>query len=131
MAALAFGMQPFGNSWATALAGGVVGFGFLLLFYVVGIMGAGDVKFAGALGLWVGLSPLAPIWIGASLLAGVHGVLWLILRRWPVLPRLALMLLGERKPLGNGTQSGRVRFIPYAAYLSLATVAWMLWGRQS
>lgn len=131
LAALAFGMQPFGLSWATALAGCAVGFGFLLLFYVTGLMGAGDVKFAGALGLWVGLSALVPIWIGASLLAGVHGVLWLILNRWPVLPRLSLMLLGERKPVGNGTPPGRARFIPYAAYLALATVAWMFWGRQS
>lgn len=130
-AALAFGIQPFGISWATAIAGGAVGFGFLLLFYVVGIMGAGDVKFAGALGMWVGLSALAPIWIGASLLAGIHGVLWLTLRRWPVLPGFALMLLGQRKPVEDKTRQGRMRFIPYAAYLSLATVVWMMWGRQS
>jgi len=131
LAALAFGIQPFGTSWAAAFTGGAVGFGFLLLFYAVGFMGAGDVKFAGALGLWVGGWALVPIWVGASLLAGAHSVLWLTLQRWPWLPRLSLMLSG-RPSAGtdiNGSRQ-RARLVPYAAYLAVATVAWMVWGRQ-
>ena len=129
--ALATGAQPFGIGWAQALAGAAIGFGFLLLFYAAGLMGAGDVKFAGALGLWVGLQALAPIWIVASLLAGVHAVLWLVLQRWPWFPRLALMLFGPRPSTADGQGSRqRARFIPYAAYLALATAVWMVWGRQ-
>lgn len=131
LAALAFGLQPFGNSWSSALIGSAVGFGFLLLFYAAGLMGAGDVKFAGALGLWVGASALVPIWIGASLLAGAHSVLWLVLQRWPWFPRLSLMLSGN--PSAGTDINGprrRARFIPYAAYLALATAVWMVWGRQ-
>lgn len=131
LAILGLGAQPFGVGWMAALAGAAAGFGFLLLFYAMGLMGAGDVKFAGALGLWVGPYALVPIWIVASLFAGLHGALWLALQRWPLSPRLALILSGPPSAAVGGTSPSRARFIPYAAYLSLATVAWMLWGRQS
>lgn len=131
LAILGLGAQPFGVGWTAALAGAASGFGFLLLFYAMGLMGAGDVKFAGALGLWVGTSALVPIWIIASLFAGMHGALWFVLQRWPFFPRLALILSGPPSPTAGGTSPSRARFIPYAAYLSLATVAWMFWGRQS
>ncbi|MET3373688.1 prepilin peptidase CpaA [Variovorax boronicumulans] len=131
LGALAFGTQPFEIDWASALLGAGVGFSFLLLFYAFGLMGAGDVKFAGALGLWVGLSTLVPIWIGASLMAGVHSVLWLALKHWPFFPRLALLLAGPSRTPESGPPTRRPRIIPYAAYLALATAAWMAWGRQS
>lgn len=139
LAALALGMQPFDLEWTAALTGAAVGFGCLLLIYAAGYMGAGDVKFAGALGLWVGLPALLPIWVGASLLAGLHSALWLALQRWPFSPRLALMLHG---PASSGPSSSAVetdggaapkrrRIVPYAAYLAMATAVWMVWGRQS
>ena len=131
LAALAFGAQPFGVTWSSALWGAGVGFAFLLFFYVIRLMGAGDVKFAAALGLWVGLSALAQIWIVASLVAAAHSLLWLALRRWPLAPRLALILSGPASAASGGTTPTRARFIPYAAYLSLAAVVWMAWGRQS
>lgn len=131
LAALAFRVQPFGVDWMSALLGAGVGFAVLLLFYALGLMGAGDVKFAGALGLWVGLPALASIWIAASLLAGVHGALWLALRRWPLSPRLAVILTGPVPAAAGGASPSRARFIPYAAYLALAAAAWMVWRRQS
>ncbi|BEP58290.1 hypothetical protein GmRootV118_55340 [Variovorax sp. V118] len=131
LAALAFGIQPLGINWTFALLGAGVGFGFLLLFYAFGLMGAGDVKFAGALGLWVGLSALAPIWIAASLMACIHSVLWLALKRWPCFSRLAFLLVGPSPTFESGAPTRRPRIVPYAAYLALATAAWMVWGRQS
>ncbi|WP_095948081.1 A24 family peptidase [Variovorax boronicumulans] len=131
LTALALGAGPLGHDWRAALLGAGAGFAFLLLFYATGLMGAGDVKFAGALGLWVGLPALAPIWIVASLVAGIHSVLWLALRRWPVFPQLALMLSGPLRATESGTPVRRLRIIPYAAYLALVAAAWMVWGRQS
>ena len=131
LAAISFGAQPFDVGWTAALAGAAAGFGFLLLFYAMGLMGAGDVKFAGALGLWVGLSALVPIWIGASLMAGVHSALWLALKRWPLFPPLALLLGGPSRTPETRAPARRPRIVPYAAYLTLATAAWMVWGRQS
>jgi len=123
LAALATGLQPFGLGWTQALLGGMVAFGGLLCFYAFGLMGAGDVKFAGALGLWVGLQPLLPIWFAASALAGLHGLLWLTLQRWPWSPRLALALSG--RPGDNGV---RARPIPLAAYLAVTTLGFMAWS---
>ncbi|QFZ83389.1 prepilin peptidase [Variovorax paradoxus] len=130
LAALVLGAQPFGTDWRAALLGMLAGF-LLIAFYATGLMGAGDVKFAGALGLWVGLSALIPIWIGASLLASAHSVLWLALKRWPFFPRLALMLAGPSRTPESGVPTRRIRIIPYAAYLALTAAAWMVWGRQS
>lgn len=131
LATLAFGAGPLEGDWTNSLLGAGVGFGSLLLFYAFGLMGAGDVKFAGALGLWVGLWALLPIWIIGSLLAGVHAALWLVLQRWPVFPRLSQMLFGSPSTAAGNTSSRRVRFIPYAAYLAMAAAVWMVWGRQS
>jgi prepilin peptidase CpaA len=100
-------MQPFDIGWTTAFTGAAVGFGCLLLLYAVGFMGAGDVKFAGALGLWVGLPALLPIWVVGSLLAGLHSTLFLALQHWPVFPRLSLMLQGRivRRSSGEGAEA--------------------------
>lgn len=127
LGALALGAGPLGHDWRGALLGAGAGFGFLLLFYATGLMGAGDVKFAGALGLWVGVSALAPIWIIASVMAAAHSVLWLSLKRWP---SLALLLAGPSRASEPDAPVRRVRIIPYAAYLALAAAVWMVWGRQ-
>ncbi|HWT18558.1 MAG TPA: A24 family peptidase [Variovorax sp.] len=131
LVALALGSLPFDGNWHSSLLGAGIGFGCLLLFYAMGLMGAGDVKFTGALGLWVGLPALAPIWVVASLMAGIHSILWLALQRWPLFPRLALMLAGPSRVPEPGASHSRLRIIPYAAYLALAAAAWMVWGRQS
>lgn len=92
LAALGTGTGLPGVSWTAALAAGALAFGVMLVFYATGLMGAGDVKFAGALGLWAGLPALLPVWIISSLLAAAHGLVWMALQRWPVWPRLALAL---------------------------------------
>ncbi|GER14334.1 A24 family peptidase [Variovorax boronicumulans] len=131
LGALAMNTQPFGIKWPDALIGATLGFVFLLFFYVAGLMGAGDVKFAGALGLWVGWQPLLPIWAVASLLAAVHGITWLLLQRWALFPKLATLLSGKPRNADASGLSKRARPIPYAAYLALAATVWMIWGRQS
>ena len=131
LSALSFGAAPVEQDWAAALLGAALAFGFLLLFYALGLMGAGDVKFAGALGLWIGSSALLPVWLLASVLASLHAALWLVLQRWPVAPRLSLVLFGPSARAGGNPPPQRVRFIPYAAYLAMAAAVWMVWGRQS
>ncbi|MGI4776994.1 MAG: A24 family peptidase [Janthinobacterium lividum] len=132
--ALLFESQPFGIGWAGALGGATVGFGVLLMLYITGLVGAGDVKFAGALGLWVGSAPLMPIWVGASLLAGVHAAFWMALQHWPASSRCFSALSGERQVqfAGHAAPAGRrarQHHIPYAAYLAIATLAWLAAGR--
>ncbi|MDM0087701.1 MULTISPECIES: A24 family peptidase [unclassified Variovorax] len=130
--ALVSASQPFSIEGFDAVAGACAGFTFLLVFYVAGLMGAGDVKFAGALGLWVGLQPLLPIWIGASLLAGGHALLWMFLKRWPYFPRLTKAFSGELSLQHDDTEMRRrQRHIPFAAYLAIASVGWLVWRNHA
>ena len=114
--ALLIDRSPLNVGWAAALTGAVAGFALLLVFYLLGLMGAGDVKFAGALGLWVGWLPLAPIATGAGLLAGVHALAWLLWRHRP----------GPRGRQARQRVASRpVRPIPYAGYLALTALGWI------
>ena len=98
-------------------------------------MGAGDVKFFAVLGVLLGPAALIPVWLIASLLAGMHAIVWYLQRRQvlTLLPRLGQVAqqvtysafyqrLIERR---NGRAG-----IPYAAYLALAAVmvsSWQHW----
>lgn len=119
------------------LLGLLVGFGALIPFYAIRWMGAGDVKFFAVLGFLLGWQALLPVWIGASLLAGAHAITvyaWRGLRGY--LPRQVTGLqhamtdrLQQRPALQKmqAARQGRIG-IPYAAYLGLAAIAWVLWS---
>jgi len=119
----------------THLLGVALGLLWLLPFYAVGWMGAGDVKYFAVLGLLLGAAPLLPIWIIASLLAGAHAMCVIVARRMaPVFSRHALTT-GSSGPVTRRLQpvitqwrharQGRVG-IPYAAYLAFASLWWVL-----
>ena len=57
------------------LIGMLFGFFVFLLFYIFKMMGAGDVKFAAALGAWLGWQILLPIWVVSCAFAVMHGVI--------------------------------------------------------
>lgn len=122
--ALTTGRHPFGLTWAPALTASLVAFLFFLIFYVMKVMGAGDVKFAGVLALWVGLMPFALIWLMASLLAGLHALLFILSKRQP-LPSLLLKVL-HGPALNDPSKSVKSKQIPYAAYLALSAIAWLV-----
>lgn len=88
------------------------------------VMGAGDVKFAGALALWVGLMPFTWIWLLASMLAGLHALLFILSKRQP-LPTLLFKLV--HGPASNDPANfSKSKQIPYAAYLALSAIAWLV-----
>lgn len=121
--------------WASHVAGAALGLVALLPFYAFRWMGAGDVKFFSVLGLMLGWKALLPIWIVASLAAGAHAALVLVSRRLgPVLP-IGLQAQMHRAssqwhshPALRGMQSARQgrQGIPYAAYLAVSAIAWVL-----
>ncbi len=135
MTSLASGMQPFKIQILDGLLGCLVAFLALLPFYAMRWMGAGDVKFAAVMGLWFGLSPyLLAIWLGGSVLAGVHGIAVLAWRRLQVsgygawlqahLPVAWSTALTPAAPAVHPTTAAtgrRVieRSIPYAGYMAL------------
>jgi len=138
LVALATDIQPFQVTAWKALLGLLVAFATLLPFYALRWMGAGDVKFAAVVGLWFGLSPsLLIIWIGGSLLAGIHGLLVLARRRLAATPtgswlqahlplRAATALFApDLRAASSGQPRAIERSVPYAGYMAL-TAIWLV-----
>lgn len=121
-------------------AGLLLGLCSLFPFYAMRWMGAGDVKFFAVLGFLLGWQALLPVWIGASLMAGVHAVAvysWRSLRlhlppRLMVLQHDAVQHRALAPVLHQVQQArGGREGIPYAAYLGLTSICWAgwtLWG---
>lgn len=137
LAALFSGAQPFDMLAWQGLAGMAVAFAALLPLYAIRWMGAGDVKFAAVAGLWFGLSPyLLAIWLGASLLAGVHSFVVLAYRslvRSPLaslllakLPMLQPVFAAGADSLSSHRPRGPQRSIPYAGYMALVAIVLMM-----
>lgn len=126
---LSSGSQP---SLSQCLLGGIAGLAVLLPFYAFGWMGAGDVKLFSVIGLLLGSTALLPIWIIASLAAGLHALVaicWPLAAGYAPLPlqRMVLSLQGSGRVTDwrmdlRSARRGR-QGIPYAAYLGLAMIA--------
>ena len=97
----------------TMLIGGIGAFIVFLIFYIFGMMGAGDVKFGAVLGLWVGWELLLPIWALSCVFAVLHGMLVRSDLKYFFAPAMRWW---------DGSQEKGKRFIPYVTYLSMATV---------
>ncbi|WP_258958256.1 A24 family peptidase [Achromobacter ruhlandii] len=85
----------------------LAGFALALPFFPLWtrrLMGAGDVKAIAILGLLMGFAPLVMTLVAASLLAGLHALLYLFISRSRALPL-------------------RARQIPYGAYLGAAALS--------
>ena len=105
--------HPLSIKIVDSFLGAAIAFFVLLIFYKLKMMGAGDVKFAAVLGLWVGWKLLLPIWTLSCLFAIAHGNF----------SRSALKyFLVTTSSMKDGTEAGNKKFIPYVTYLSVATV---------
>jgi prepilin peptidase CpaA len=94
---------PRWSGWLMALLGFLAAVPFLPL-WTRRLMGAGDIKAIAVLGLLLGLAPLLAVLVIASLLAGLHALLYLAASRFVAL-------------------GGRLRQIPYAAYMGAAALS--------
>jgi hypothetical protein len=90
---------------------------------------------AAVLGLLLGWHALLPIWVVASLAAGAHAVAILLGRQLgmhlPMRVQLQVSRASEQwqtHPALRGMEAARQgrRGIPYAAYLALAAIGWLL-----
>jgi prepilin peptidase CpaA len=125
---------------ASSVGGAVFGFTILLSFYVMGGMGAGDVKLMAAIGAWLGMRLTLCVFIASSFSLGIYAVV-LVLRygslreTWVKLQivwhRLAIIArhLGTEDGLESEVkQVDRRRFIPYAAMVAAGLIGLVAWS---
>ncbi|QBQ97357.1 A24 family peptidase [Paraburkholderia pallida] len=100
-----------------ALAAAAVGLAALMPFFVLGMMGAADVKVFAVLGAWCGMHALVGLWVVASLAAFVHALAMLITLR-------TRAHMSAARPARLVTVGAR-RGTPYAACLSVPALVWL------
>lgn len=105
--------NPVHIGLAESFLGFIAAFFVLLVFYLKKMMGAGDVKFAAILGIWVGFKLLLPIWVLSCVFAVLHGVVVRSNLKYFFAPAVRWR---------DGSEEKGGRFIPYVTYLSTATV---------
>ncbi|MET0330078.1 MAG: A24 family peptidase [Dyella sp.] len=124
--ALGFAQPTPESSLAGHALGLAVGLLVLLPLYVLGWMGAGDVKFFAVLGFFLGVTPLLPIWIIASLLAGLHALILIGMRHYlqPLHVLQKLLTQWQGSHWGQHVMQARAgrQGLPYATYLAIAAL---------
>lgn len=127
-------VSPFGVAPGQALYGAIVGCAALLPFFLIGVMGAADVKVFAVLGAWCGVSALLDLWVVASLAAAVHaGALLIAARLRSGATSASASASASAAPLlwrgGKPTFAlGARRATPYAALLVGAAALHLLGG---
>ena len=115
-----------------SLAGTAVGFGIWILFYVVGVIGAGDVKFFAAAGAWLGPGATWRAALVAAVAGGVLAIVVLIMekRLGAVLRRITLAASSRTLvsvPEQTIAPGEKHRPLPYGVALAIGAlaVAWV------
>jgi|SRR5688572_22482529 len=116
---------------AASVAGVAVGFGIWIAFYLLGAIGAGDVKFFAAAGAWLGPAATWRAALIAAVAGGLLAIFTLVLERrlGDVLRRIALVASSASLAVLQDRPSApeeRRRPLPYGVALALGALgaAW-------
>lgn len=132
------GWSGLGSGLLTALGGFAVGFGILLVLWLIGGGGAGDVKLMGALGAWLGAKETFVVFFVSTIFVlllsiGFLTYQMLIKGMWGVKRRYLSNDEGK-KTAGVSAEEAemrrkvRRRLLPYGVPVALATWVVMAWS---
>ena len=107
-----------GSGAFAALAGAALGAALLLPFYILRVIGAGDVKLLAGLGALLGPQLLVSVAIYAAVVGGVMSAV-ILLARGRLLLALDEMLVQRRAPTPSGATAPYGVAIALGVYLSL------------
>ncbi len=123
-----------------SLAGLAFGFGIMIFFYLLGVMGAGDVKFMAGVGAWWGMPATVYVFGLAALATAVYSAVLLV--RQGKASRLLLGIrvflfqcaaVGKHLVVGESVQEvvkrddRHSRLVPFVAMAALGVVAVAAW----
>ena len=120
-----------------ALTGLLLGLALLMLPYILGGMGAGDVKALAALGAWLGPKGIFSVFCYMGMAGGLmslgvliwNGILWSYLRRGWVLLQNLILCRNQKIVVETLTPgSDRDRGLPYGVAIALGMVGYLRWG---
>ncbi len=134
--------HAFYSDLTGSLLGILFGFAALIALYIVGGMGAGDVKLMAAIGAWLGMPLTFYVFIASSLAAGVYAiglVAWTgrvgetvvnLHIFWLRLSTVGRYLGSEDRIESEVRRSDRrSRVIPFGAMVAIGIIATLFWFR--
>jgi prepilin peptidase CpaA len=121
-AGLLLGYLPGGISLGSSLVGFCIGFGFLLIFYLYGGMGGGDVKLMGAVGALLGYPLIVPAIVYTAFIGLVLALFRLLSQRafWLRAGRLARRCTGGAATTAEAPPIQRT--VPYGLAIAAGTL---------
>ena len=134
--ALGFLLNFLGNSWnglLFAFCGMLVGMGLLMLPYLLGGMGGGDVKFMGALGAFLGTYSVLNAFLYATLVGGAIAIAVAVANRnlmdtfkrvWLLMKCIFLL----RAPMAGAGLFKKSLEIPYGIAIGIGTLIYLAAG---
>jgi prepilin peptidase CpaA len=134
---LGFFLNFLGNSWnglLFSLVGLFVGMGLLMLPYLLGGMGGGDVKFMGAVGAFLGSYPILNVFLYATLVGGAialgvaianKSLIETLKKVWLLLKCIFLF----RAPMAGAGLFKKSIQIPYGIAIGLGTFIYLVVGK--
>jgi prepilin peptidase CpaA len=99
-------------SWQSAVIGFVLGMASLMPFYLLRMLGAGDVKLFGVVGLFLGYEVLISVLMSTAIAGGVLAILYLL--------KQVIINIITKVPITFGIKSLQ---LPYAVAISLGTLS--------
>lgn len=109
-----------------ALLGFAIGMGLLLIPWMFGGGGAGDVKLMAAVGAWFGPKMILLVWMGSmgvALLMAICVLVYVAVTRGSAQMRSRFLSQGESDAEQSGKPPVRKRVIPYAVPVAVASWA--------
>lgn len=128
--AVGLGMHAVLGGWGglgVAALGCAAGIGLLLIPFLIGNMGAGDVKLMGALGAFVGASTIFGAFVFSAFIGGAIGLVILLREHGPA-GLIATLSTGVKGLLSPDMRTTRMTSFPYASAIFAGLFASLVAG---
>jgi prepilin peptidase CpaA len=123
-----------GLGWS--LMGTALGVSILLLFYVIGGMGAGDVKLMGGVGAWIYWTHTWYCIIGFAIVGALMAIAMVVVRGkwkhhyeqfWKIATEIVVIRDPEKLAAIAAERKPTMMLLPYGIPIAVATICYFLW----